>query len=190
MSSIRKEIREKITEILTGNTDAGTQVFKSRTHAVDPSELPAILVYSRDETVEIFNAAPRELKRSLTIGIEIAAKADEDLDDTLDDLSDQVEALISENQTLSDTASDIVLQRVELHLVEEGNQQHGACVMTYLVTYYTMDVSLGVAGDGIPDENVLGNFETANIEYKVYPPVEYPPGGEQPSTVDTVTLPT
>lgn len=190
--SARKEIRKKIGEILMLNTAAGANVFVSRTRKISASSLPAILVYTRQETAEEFNTAPRELKRTLTVGIEIVARADDELDDTLDDLAQEVERIMSENQLLADDdgdpeserCSDIAYTGAEITLTGDGDNQHGACVLSYDVTYYTKDVSEGVAGAGVPSHVVLTPFETAGVEWRV------PPFNDtQPETQDEISLP-
>lgn len=182
MSATRKAIRHAITDVLLGNTDAGANVFPSRILPVWATELPYIAVYTRDETAEIFNESPRELKRVVSVAIEIGGRADESLDDVLDDLAQQVERIMSENQTLGDVASNVLLTRTDIALADEGQQKHGGCVMTYEVTYYTLDVSEGVEGPGVPDANVLTPFETADTQYKV-------PPFDRVSAEDEISLP-
>lgn len=166
MTSKRKSIRHAIAAALTGNTSAGANVFASRTRSIPASKLPAILVYTSSETAEVFNQSPRELRRTLSVGIEIAARADDDLDDALDDIAEQVERVMSEHQTLSGTASDVLLTGTEITLTKDGDNQHGAAILTYEVTYYTVDVSEGIEGPGVPDENVLRPFERAGAEWR------------------------
>lgn len=184
MTSIRKAIRKNIATALMNNTDAEANVFASRTRKISAKSLPAILVYTREETAEVFNESPRELKRVVSVAIEIAARADEDLDDQLDDIAQQVEDIMSEQQTLEDVASDVLLTRTEIQLTADGDNQHGACILTYDVTYYEEDVSQGVEGPGVPAANVLKPFVTAGVEYKV------PPFADgQPAAEDKISLP-
>lgn len=165
MTTKRKTIRKAVAAVLNGNTSAGANVFASRVRPVSSASLPAILVYANDEEVEVFNASPREYKRTLTLGIEIAARADDGLDDALDDIAQQVERIISENQTAGG-ASDYYLSGVHIELTGEGNSQHGSCILTYDVEYYTYDVSLGVAGPGVPDENILEDFKRGGTTWR------------------------
>lgn len=182
MTTTRKDIRQKVAAaLLAANTGAGVNVFASRATPISAEQLPAILVYTREETVEVFNEAPRELRRLLSLGIEIAAAANEALDDTLDDLAQEVEAVMSEQQTFrdpltgDDTISDAVLERAEITLVGEGDRQHGSCVLTYRVTYFTEDVA---------DASGLDAFETAHIEHKIAGSTATSPG-----IADTISLP-
>jgi hypothetical protein len=188
--SARKDIRQKIGEVLRGNTTAGANVFVSRTRKISAASLPAILVYTRQEAAEEFNTAPRELKRTLSVGIEIVARADDDLDDTLDDLAEEVERILSENQLLADDdgsnerCSDVAYKGAEISLTADGDNQHGACVLSYDVTYHTLDVSEGVEGAGVPSYVVLREMNTAGFAIKA------PPFADgQPVASGTIDLP-
>lgn len=164
----RKAIRHAVAAALLGNTDAGQCVYVSRMRPLSAEKLPAIFVYTLNESARVFTESPRELERTLTLGVEIIARADSGLDDLLDDIAAQVERILSENQYPA-CAADIVYTGAEITLGREGDNQHGSCVLTYDVTYYTPDVSDGVSGPGVPPENVLTPFETANVKYKVPP---------------------
>lgn len=164
--SQRKEIRHAIGNVLRGNTSVGDHVYVSRTRKLPKTAMPGILVYTLEESAEIFNAAPRLLERVLSVGIQIVARADEDLDDVLDGIAWEVERIMSENQTLGGLVSDIVLSRTDIALTDEGDNQHGGAILSYDVTYYTEDVSYGVEGPGVPPENVLRPFERAGSEWR------------------------
>lgn len=165
MTTTRKAIRKAVAAVLLNNTAAGPHVYASRTRPLPAKSLPAILVYSNDEAVEIFNESPREYKRTLTLGIEIAARADDTLDDTLDDIAQQVERILSENQ-MPGGADTLLLNGVAITLSGEGDNQHGSCILTYDAIYFTLDVSEGVAGPGVPAENVLTPFETGGATWR------------------------
>ena len=47
----RTQIRNKIAEILKGNTSVGDNVFGSRVQPISNPELPALLVYTKQENV-------------------------------------------------------------------------------------------------------------------------------------------
>lgn len=184
MSATRKAIRHAIAAVLKDNTDAGANVFASRVRPYWSTELPFIAVYTRDEDAQEFNASPRELRRVVSVAIEIGAVVDDTLDDVLDDIADQVERIMSENQTLEEVASDVLLTRTDIAVTGEGKSQAGGCVLTYQVTYYTMDVSEGVEGPGVPDANVLQPFKRAGTQWL---PNEATP--ESPETKDLTQLP-
>lgn len=175
MSTKRKQIRAAFKQALLGNTDAGQSVFVSRAVPIWETELPAILIYSREEAATVFDEAPRRLQRNLTIVVEIAAKADADLDDTLDDIAQQVEDEMRRgepvlNQTLGNLVADVIYTGAEMVLTADGDkQQHGACIMTYSVIYYTEEVA---------PESELDDFITATAEIVPKPSTDLTQGIE------------
>lgn len=182
MTSKRKTIRHAIANVLLNNTSAGAHVYASRTRKLSKESLPAILVYTNNEDVEVFNESPREYRRTLTLGIEIAARADDDLDDTLDDIAQEVERILSENQTPGG-ADTLLLTGATIVLNADGDNQHGGCVLTYDAIYFTLDVSEGVAGPGVPAENVITPFETGGVTWRPNGATE-----ESPQAKDEILL--
>jgi len=184
MGAKRKRIRHAVVAALLGNTDAGANVFASRVLPVDPkTEVPLILIYTQSESAELFNESPRELKRTLSIRIEIVARADDGVDDFVDDVSEQVEWIMSEHQTLSGSASDVLYTGTEIEFSREGDSIYCGCTLSYDVTYFTADVSRGVEAPGVPEENVLQDFERANVRWS-------PNQSMEVSTEDRVELET
>ncbi len=180
MTTQRKLIRAKVKEIMTGNTSVGANVFASRTRQLWPAEeLPAIMIYTLAEEVSFFDASPQRLKRDLTLAIQIVARADDELDDTLDDIAQQVESIMSENQYLGDLCGDLLLTSVEMHLSPEGDSQHGSCILAYTVTYYTIDAA---TGDDPRFGNLLVPLDTADVQWKA-------PPFDRVSAEDTLSLP-
>lgn len=174
----RKDIREKAVALLKAAvTEVSNRVFENRMRPVFQSELPCIVVYSRNESAEISSQAPREYKRTLRLVAEIIAKADETVDDTLDLLARKVEKAFFVNETLDSLVGDTVLGETEIEISGEGQTLHGACRMEWLVEYYTL-----APGDEALAE--LDDFETANVDWK--------PNGatdESQGTVDEIELP-
>ncbi len=180
----RKIIRQAIVDALFGNIAAvGQHVYASRVRPLPEESLPAILVYTTGETATVFNAAPRELERVLSVAIHVVARADDALDDLLDSIAEEVEFLMSENQEAGD-ASDIVYTGCEINMPQDGDNQHGFLILNYDVTYYTLDVSEGEEAPGVPQRNVLKPFQTAGATWQV-PPFS----DKQPETKDEINLP-
>ncbi len=171
MSTKRKQIRQYLAQVLKGKTAAGDNVFDSRARKLFESEMPAILVYTSDEKISVFNASPRELQRVLSVKIEVAAQGGDELDDTLDDIAEQIESVMREEQTLNDYASDVVLTQAQTEISAEGEQSSGGCVLTYDVTYYTDDVSTGA----VDNRNFLHDFERAHVDMKPTPSTDDSP---------------
>ncbi|MEQ5770008.1 hypothetical protein NFH98_20770 [Halomonas sp. H33-56] len=141
MTHPRKLIRDKIVERLTGNTDAGLRVYGSR---VLPywngrqgleAAMPAILVYTLREPVEIFSQAPREYRRTVQVAVQ-AMVMGEDVDDPLDDLARQIELCLFDDDTLDGTAAELVLLETEIVFTDEGEREMGAARLAWEATYY------------------------------------------------------
>lgn len=175
MSTTRKQIRAAVAQLLQGISGVGSRVFESRSRQVWPEELPAILVYTRTETAEIFNESPREYKRTLQLAVEVIAKGDENVDDTLDDLCQEIEHRIFQDDTLDNLVSDTILSDTEIDFVPDGEQPVGAARITFNVEYFTL----------APEEQEgLDDFLRAHIETTPVPSTE-----DTEPAVDDVDLP-
>lgn len=161
----RIKIRNKFVELLLNNTDCGASVFKNRSRPfVDQdgwqSELPAIVVYTNDETSSKYGDSPPTYLRTARIVVEVhQSSADEDLDDFLDHVSEQVEILISRyDWHLEDI--DFGLGETRMQLVENAKKINGALAVTFQMTYYSY----------LPDDGksaALEDFKIAAQTYRV-----------------------
>lgn len=162
--SQRQLIRKVIKDLLKGATDAGEQVFTSRSIPTWVENLPVILIYTKDENVERFNEAPKSYRRILNLELEIVAKGseDEDVQEVLDRVSDQIESLMEKDETLgndenkNNIANKLELSKVEYTLEADGDSPVGMAKNTYSIEYFT-----DVVFDCFPD------FKQANIDYQV-----------------------
>jgi hypothetical protein len=135
----RQAIREAVTARLKGRTAAGGRVYETQKVPWTRLELPAIAVYSLDETVDPASksTAPRELTRTVPIAIEAVVRPGANVDDAMDAMSLEIERVVDRDPTFGDTASDSILATTEQRLSEEGDQTVGNVRLTYNVTYYT-----------------------------------------------------
>lgn len=141
MSLKRKQIREAIIDLLTGETSAGSRVYGNRYRSLHQDKLPAVLVYTVNEEVTIFAESPREYQRDLTVGIQARVEADDLCDDALDALGTQIEAKMFEDHTLGELCHDVILRGAELSINEEGDNLYGALTLSYGVIYHTEAVN-------------------------------------------------
>lgn len=124
---------------------------------------PAILVYTLDEKVEIFEEAPRRYERVISLAIEGLVDGN-NLDDAIDDLAHSIEQELFKNDTLDETAADCIFTGLSTSLEVEGLLPVAAVQLRFDVTYYqdapddaahTLDdlntVELSV--HGVPDDN-------------------------------------
>ena len=137
MSHVRQQIREAVAVIVTSLTTTGANVFQSRVYNVQASELPCLLVYTKDESVGPEQGTMLAMQRSLTLTIEGKAKATADLDDTLDDIAKEVEIAVAADITIGALAHSIFLESTLIELSGDGDQPIGNVSLNYIVNYMT-----------------------------------------------------
>jgi hypothetical protein len=138
MPHLRQTIRETVKALLVAaSTGAATRVFETRVVPWRTVELPAISVYTLDETSAHNNTAPRELTRELTLEIVAAVRATTDVDDQLDDLALQIERAMHRDWTLGNVVADSVLASTEIGVESSGDKPIGMVRLNYTITYRT-----------------------------------------------------
>jgi hypothetical protein len=140
MAHQRRIIREAVkAALVAAGTSAGSRVFETRMVPWSRVELPAIAVYSSDETTDPDSqqTAPRELKRTLQLAIECMVEGVVDLDDAMDAMAVQIERAMHRDPTFGGACGDSLLTSCELDLAEVGAKELGMLRMVYTVTYYT-----------------------------------------------------
>ncbi len=173
MTHPRELIRKQAVAVLLGATNAGASVYASRVAPLISSgwqsELPAIIVYTMDDSGEIFNQAPREYRRQVEMVVEIHAEGNEALDDTLDTLARQVERLLLTDDTLGGTVNDLQYVRSRMVLLDQAQQLTGACRLIFEAEYF----------DRHPDDlfnQTLPDLNTVTTEFSL--------GNAQPDPAD------
>lgn len=151
----RKQIRDKIVSLLIGKTDAGNNIFPSRVRPIEEQTLPTIQVYANSESSEIWQEAPREYERKLSLSVQITAKADDSLEDSLDAIAIQVENVLRQDHTLGELCRDVILAGTELTIHENGDTLIGSCNITYDILYYTLAVADRIPENGYNDLNEM-----------------------------------
>lgn len=155
-TSERQLIREALLEMLEGNLE-GVKLLKANRYLPiwnSDDLLPAVLIYTRSESAEIFVAAPRQYKRTIQLAIEIVAYANDKLDELLDKITRDIEKLIFVDDTLKGTANDCILTGIESDLNVDGERPIGANRLLFDVTYLTF----------APEEQRLKDFEGVDFE--------------------------
>lgn len=164
MAHPRELIRKQAVAVLMGATSAAASVYASRVAPLISngwqSELPAIIVYTMDETGEIFNQSPREYRRRVELVVEIHAEGNEALDDTLDTLARQVERLLLMDDTLGDTVNDLQYVRSRMVLLDQSEHLTGACRLIFEAEYFDRHP------DDLFNEN-LPDLNTVTTEYSL-----------------------
>lgn len=105
--SIRKEIRAWLRDQLVNQTQAEERVFVNRRAPIhEDAEYPLILIYSEPEDATVSNVSNYSYIRTYQVIVDIRARG-ESIDDSLDDIAEEIEAImafaeVSENVTSFD----------------------------------------------------------------------------------------
>lgn len=154
----RQQIRDSVFAILKDTVKGVKSFSKNRFRPIwQNEELPALGVYTLQETAEVLDEAPRRLKRVLTIAIEIVVQDDEKADDLLDALCLGVENAIHVDETLNCKVSDCRLVSTDLIQKPEGDTLTGSAILNFEATYYSY----------APDVQNLRPYEGADFKYEV-----------------------
>lgn len=161
VSHQRKALRQKVCQLLRGQTTAEDRVYSTRVVTFLKKDLRAINVYATDETVDAdsVTTAPRELTRELELVIEGYVPVIPDpetgifADDVLDDFAAELEAVMDANRDLDGTCGESILESTTLDLENVGDRIYAIAVLTYRVTYRTPDAP---TLDSFDDFNTVG----------------------------------
>jgi hypothetical protein len=140
MAHPRKEIRHAVRDLLAAAaTAAGDHVTATRIFPYRKGDLPAISVYTLEETIdeESAESAPRELLRSIDLEVAGFVHAGSAVDDAMDDLAEQIEAAMDADPTFGGKAADSFLRSTTMGLTGDGDTIAGMVTLTYDVTYRT-----------------------------------------------------
>ena len=140
MAHQRTTIRQAVAALLSGETAAETRVYTTRVRPYRKGDLPAISVYTLEETVSADGSAtaPRELERDLQLVIEAWVSPSETVDDDLDDLALEIETAMHADPYLGGAVGDSMLAATTLGVLEDGDGIMGVATLTYDVIYRTM----------------------------------------------------
>lgn len=138
----RQEIRAAVIAALTGETAAGTRVEASRFEPAETDQLPAICVYTVDESVDpdgIMTSPGREITRKLKVAVDgyAAVPANGAIDDTLDALALEIETAMDADVYFGRTAGDSILDNTEIIIDPSGERPFGVVHMVYEFVYRT-----------------------------------------------------
>jgi hypothetical protein len=131
---IREAVKAKL---IAAATVAGSRVYENRMLPWRVAELPAIALYTDEESSQHNDSAPRELERTLSLAIEAGASANDNVDDTLDAFAQQIERAMHADETFSGVCEDSWLAATELVISVDGNRPIAMLRMIYTVRYYT-----------------------------------------------------
>ena len=106
MSHVRQQIREQVVTLCTGLTTTGSRVYDTRLYNLDADDLPGLVIYTQNESSTKSTLSPSTYERELDVLIEGYAQANNDIEDTLDTISKEVEDAIGADPLLNGKAVD------------------------------------------------------------------------------------
>jgi hypothetical protein len=138
---LRAEIKAKIIELLKNKTTGIDRVYQNRFMPISEENLPSICVYAITENVSIFDNLTD--KRVLEIAIECLVDG-ENADSDLDILTNQVESIFIQDETLQNLVHKTELVKTEIGYDEKSQSQMQAGKLSYQVIYFTDKTSEAV----------------------------------------------
>ena len=140
MAHIRKAIREHVVTTITSLATTGSNVYETRYFPLQTGNLPALIVYTLDETVEDYTIGQntRTQFRSLNLIIEAHCRGTANIDDTLDTIAEEVEEAMVTDITRGGNAKDTKLVATEVDF-DTASQKTGLMRLTYLISYNTVE---------------------------------------------------
>lgn len=131
----RTTIRTALLDMLVGETSAGTNVYSNRESRLWQSELPSILIYTLQEPLTPESLSARRYIRNLELQIKVKVEATETVDDTLDALVAEVEAIIDADPSLAGTVLTTIQTNTEVSIESEAEKDIGIAVLTFECKY-------------------------------------------------------
>ena len=140
MAHVRKAIREHVVTTITSLSTTGSNVYETRYFPLQTGNLPALIVYTLDETVEDYTLGQntRTQFRALNLIIEAHCRGTANIDDTLDTIAEEVEEAMVTDITRGGNAKDTKLDSTEVDF-DTASQNTGLMRLTYLISYNTVE---------------------------------------------------
>jgi len=140
MAHIRKAIREHVVTTVTSLSTTGSNVYETRYFPLQTGNLPALIVYTLDETVEDYTLGQntRTQFRALNLIIEAHCRGTANIDDTLDTIAEEVEEAMVTDISRGGNAKDTKLVSTEVDF-DTASQKTGLMRLTYLISYSTVE---------------------------------------------------
>jgi len=138
VAHVRKQIRDKFSQILSAGVPlVSSRVYGSRVYPLTEAKLPAITVYTGGEASELNTMGLKTLSRTLSVSVDVYARATQTLDDDLDAICVQVENAIAAQYTLNGLSKNTVLSSTDIDFSGDAEQPVGVARLTFDVLYHT-----------------------------------------------------
>lgn len=160
MSHVRQQIRDHVATLLTGfiydrfgiilrdrsgsqltdnTTVLGTgTIYKYRRYALDDSQLPALLIYTPNEDVQLATMGNRTLGRILELRVDIINKGSStNIFENIEQFCAEMARAIEEDYDLGGLAKSCILSQTDIAVDTSGERAIGTGKMFFNVTYVT-----------------------------------------------------
>lgn len=134
MAHARQQIREAIVTAVTGLTTTGANVFDSRVYPYDDTSLPCVAVYARQEGPSD-EYEGRKSERDLLIVVEARTKKTASMEDEIDTICAEVEAVLGADRTLGGVLLNLEIEETSIDLTDDADQPTGLAEMTWRASY-------------------------------------------------------
>jgi len=132
----RTEVRDYVYGLIyNGSTAAGTDVYDSRVWPYEDDDLPAVAVYALEDRTVGEVKASGEVERLLILRVEMRAKAASGMEDTLDQLDAEVQALLLADSYLGGKVKDIQHSETAIELSGDQEKPVGRATADYAILY-------------------------------------------------------
>lgn len=142
MSAQREAAIQSVVAALTSPPiGPSVRVLSSRVRPV--KALPVVLVYALGETAEVYNASPRELRRTVDLAVQVVVKADLSAETACNTLGEAIEKRLRRppHQWPAPYYSDLLMTRSDLVRDGSGETEIISLALRYDLVYYTLDVA-------------------------------------------------
>lgn len=122
-------------------TTRGNPIHKSRIHSFQEDELPTWAVYTGEEEITESGDLPypRRVIREVQLILEGFHRTAPDIENVLDQMAAEAEAIIGADPTLNSLVKDCLIEQTETEFVKEGSLDLGLVRLTFLCEYHTSE---------------------------------------------------
>ena len=142
MAHLRKLIRDNVVTTLTGLTTTGSNVFASLSYPLTSDKLPGLGVFTKNQESDYSTAgSPRSIHHTLNMSVEIYVKGSTGYDDTLDAISEQIEAALYTDLKRGTYALDTQITGFDSSFSVEGDQPIAVGTLSIMIRYRSIEGS-------------------------------------------------
>jgi len=142
MAHLRKLIRDNITTTLTGLVTTSSRVYQTQLYPLTANNLPGLAIYTKNQSSEYMTMGlPRTLRNELSLVVEMYVKGTTGYDNTLDTISEEVEAALYADTTRGGYALDTQIESFDASFGADGEQPVAVGTLNLKVTYISIEGS-------------------------------------------------